>query len=1450
MTDLPMDRPLSTLAEWIGHERAVEVTAWAFGMNVIIEPERLLTPGLSGAVVGMVTARSTTGHGDRRLVLKLNPGAANSDEGERHSRALDADRKFAEAHLVELFCEPLPLSDGSGLILQQFAGGDRQVWQPLSSLTGKKDMTRSLATITTSIIKDWNDDVRAKEAPPLEILGARVAKRTVPNGRIPTWLADEFGEECVSATRLRFTASKGDRLLYNPLILARPENQDYRTIALVGNSHGDLHVENVLLPIMQQAQPDLYRLIDLAHFDTDRSLSDDPANLLLSEIERAVASWPTGLSASLLDWIEERDDSRLPSELAAITDAWSSVEECGSRLALERNYGSEWRTQFWLSICGSALVLSSRDRLAKDTRLWFFELASIAATQWILISKLKFDDTSQATIGPEISPDQQAAIAAAREISAECCNFDARVVSIAVIPDGGLNHWERVRLASAGWDVVVDFDTLTDEVNGSYRFMKEVGDQVRLLIPTQQPSWSRNWTTWLAAAGLEPVGSSTRTDRSFREWRRTLLPSIELLASNLATSFVQPFKLFVFGEPDDRARSVIDAILDAAGDRALVTLVHQRESALLGGYSARLLAHDANTVALAINPKPIVNLMPDALATLPGNDGGRVVLSPINRKYLEDGYEILHSLIVFESESIDGVGVDFYSGRQITWFELSNDVDLFRDPAVGALKRALASKLAKRSTDRHVFGHFPGAGGTTVTRRVAWEFRDSYPVIVVSRLAESNALADRIELLAKLTDQKVLVVIEAASSQVTDALYDRLRSNSVAALILLVSRASYTPKIADAAKMLPPMDHDEAVDFKRFFTAIRPDRHSAISRLGAASSPESPVPFIFALTAFHDDFVGLSEYVHAFLEEVEVDLLPVVILTALSHRYGATSIHSSMFSRMLARTADEAVALRDYFGTKFDGLLLEERAGYWRTPHSLIAEQILRECLTPIEGASRNSRGAWKTNLAYWSETLIKYVAEATTGELSFDYDELLKQLFIKREVRGESDRARYSDLIDSLPYESRERVFVALTECFPEEAHYWAHFSRWQSSDLRNHDAARESMDEAIRIRNDDPVILHMKGTNARRELFDYLERHRHPELTPVLKNEVGGEVERIARMAIDAYDRATQLDDTSDYPLISTAELCLSVIEWGKSIDGSVSYAGFLRKVSSAFYSELLDKAEDCVDAVGEVEGDDQPSNAIRSVRARLEGVYDDYSAMIEGYRNILDTTMGSKTALRVRLARLYGQRSGGWSSASPTDVEAAMSLLNASLRDNPTDGATLRVWLKAGRVGGISLSRALEVVSTWVEHDTSRDALYYDCVLTSIHALNGGLVSADELSGKIERMKSRSRDFKQRRTVFDWLGNGTGLDRLVNKADVAGWERRTSQSPPAKLMRVRGRVNELRGPTRGTILLKNDIEAFFTPSIGNFLTGQDDNAIVSAVIGFSYDGLQAWSVERERR
>ncbi len=1357
---------------------------------------------------------------------------------------------FLASHIVEPSHEFVFADELSRISLQRLAGGDDARWQMLASLSGFAEMTVAIPVITTSLFAEWNPSPRAEGRTAADLMGHRARSRLAVGSDFERWAQREIGAAVTERPWVTF-GSVPTRRFPNPFFVARSSLADTSTTALLGNSHGDLHVENVFLPVESFPAPSKFVLIDLDTFSSSDSLAIDPANLLLSEIERAIVLLRPSHRERLLDLLINRD-SPIPTELVGIVELWDKTVEATLDLATERGFGSEWSQQWWFALAGSAVMLASRERLDHSTRIWFFSLASVALSKFFYSRPdVTYPDGDTVRLDPVLDDRQRAAAAATDAVVEASTGFDGRSLTIALIAPGSISSWSTVSLVGAGWDLVIDFDRLAAEEGGSFRSAVSAGAPIRLVQPGQSVSLSRGSTVWVAAAGLVPPGSPDEQSEGYREWRSKNHSGLAAILASVATSVAGPIRLNAFGVPDARSRAVVEALLDAAEGRVSLTVISaDHDAGALTDHSPQTIDAEPNLVAGGFPGRPANPDDPRILVTLPAGDGTeRVTVAEEDRRWLEDGFELLHSQVALYSNAVEGVAADFYGGRRITWFELDSHVDLPRTDHTEALERALRTRLSRRRTDRYIFQHRAGAGGTTIVRRVMWNLHNEYPVLLTDQIVDVAQTASRIQKLASLTERQVVVVIEGTPATVIDKLHDLLRSSSVPVLLIVVARSYRGPSTrtrTDSSNEVGELTRDEQRWFASFFSNLgtRDGLRSELNQIGRPGG-EAAVPFMYALTTFGHEFTGLRAYVQRFLADVEPALRPVLITIAIAHRFGGVDVHSSLFASELRLPIDAPVRLATRLGDTVNGLLIEATTARWRTTHLLVAEEILSQTLRPLEGPSADDPDAWYQQLPSWAEKIVELARIASPGFLTRDVEDLLVNLFIRRELDREGDRQRYSELISSMTAEGRERVFSKLVQTFPDQPHFWAHRARFYSADARDHELAQESMEKALEIDDSDPLIWHMGGINRRARLYDLLEASKYDEAASL--GDMRARIEEIANLALGDFNQARVLENyTSEYPLTSSAELALAVIEWAKKVHRHETYAALLRAPGSAFYNDLYDVAVLSLELIEELEGDDQPSQSVERIRARLKGVQDNYGAMLEGWRNMLETATGSRLAIRTRLAALYGMRNGAWHRAPSTDITSALQLLNENLADNPNDPRTARTWLAAARHGGATLERAAEVVSNWVEYDDSRDALYADYVVDALRALGGRLSSVAEYERKRDVLRSRTFVFRQRRAIYDWLGKGTELRQLVHRSEVADWDRSSDADPP-QLARVTGRVEHIHGPASGILRLANGVEAFFVPSVANLVADRDLNATVTCLLGFSYDGIQAWTVKR---
>src|SRR5207253_4533499 len=113
----------------------------------------------------------------------------------------------------------------------------------------------------------------------------------------------------------------------------------------------------------------------------------------------------------------------------------------------------------------------------------------------------------------------------------------------------------------------------------------------------------------------------------------------------------------------------------------------------------------------------------------------------------------------------------------------------------------------------------PGAGGTTVARRLLWDLRRKCPCLLLRRTTPAETV-DRIARVASLTALPVLLVIDAGavSDREVDALYELLAARQLPVVLVQVLRrfswpSSGSPRAFHLKAELSPQELERFVHF-------------------------------------------------------------------------------------------------------------------------------------------------------------------------------------------------------------------------------------------------------------------------------------------------------------------------------------------------------------------------------------------------------------------------------------------------------------------------------------------------------------------------------------------------------------------------------------------------------------------------------------------------------------
>ncbi len=318
------------------------------------------------------------GESDRKLILKISPTGRRNLEPRAHRDALAASPpKFRAAHLVGQPWDTIVLPGGGWVMFQEIADGRFDRIRPLSTLLARPDdgldeAARACAAVVDSLLSEWNLAARGRMPFPTvrqylsELLGDRLGQ----DGTVRRWAESAgvlSGGRPVGGQENPFTLLLGDSAASaKPLYLR------------VGNTHGDLHPGNILIP----PDPAGFRLVDLSRFAPDRALTFDPVYLLLTVVAHFLPTFSPAERESVATLLVDpaAGPGGVPHGARAVLTA---ITGTASGWADKTGCGEEWRRESLLTTIGLALVMTGRDIVAEPDREWFYRLAALATAHYL-----------------------------------------------------------------------------------------------------------------------------------------------------------------------------------------------------------------------------------------------------------------------------------------------------------------------------------------------------------------------------------------------------------------------------------------------------------------------------------------------------------------------------------------------------------------------------------------------------------------------------------------------------------------------------------------------------------------------------------------------------------------------------------------------------------------------------------------------------------------------------------------------------------------------------------------------------------------------------------------------------------------------------------------------------------------------------------------------------------
>ena len=770
----------------------------------------------------------------------------------------------------------------------------------------------------------------------------------------------------------------------------------------------------------------------------------------------------------------------------------------------------------------------------------------------------------------------------------------------------------------------------------------------------------------------------------------------------------------------------------------------------------------------------------------------------------------------------------------------------------------LLTQIAKHLNDRTArvieLRHWPGAGGTTIARRVSWDLHRTYPVVRL-RAGVSQHTIGRLRTVSDLTNLPVLVLAEAAevSGDIIELIRTEASARRVPLIVLSVQRDFGQPSEGERLIHLGrTLSNVETYSFAERLSQEVPERRQRLHSLVQRGQAHERTPFYLALVAFDKDFISLESYVGLRLRTLRTDVQRrILTYLALTYHYAQRPLPDNTFAYMLGISPSQPVNIDKAMPQAILGDLIVREGPYqWRLIHDLVAEEVIKQTLAGNEVDRRN----WNHNLSSWSKDFVRYLG-SRQGVPTEEVMDLLRRMFVLRDdqqILGteQSGQPTYSRLIEDIPSEEgRLTLLQELVHLFPDEAHFWAHLGRFYSLSLKEHENAIASLRRALDLTPQDSVVHHMLGMSIRAKAYQTIEEYIKTDQSLI---DLSEQLIPLEKEAGEEFQRTRDLAPLDEHGYISHIQLMIRCIEAGFRVSKTPTYEEFLLSAGSVWYRDLVDESESLIDELSRLKiGQENFGRYFAQCRASLDRLYGDYTRAIERWTNLLDRQGVYRPPVRRQIVRAYlSRREKEWHQLPANEIRRIIDLLEANILEEPNRSTNLWLWFQAVRNSNEhSIDDVIERLTYWWADSNALDAGFYLSIAHVLKALDGSSLSAEKARDFIEQTSRLVREAPNRHFCSEWLGKGTNLRRITPHHFLGTWEEEFTEG--TKLTLLNGRIATIRRPEQGWIELECGLKAFFVPTRGYqgdmFLEAKDENEPVNFYLGFSYDGLHAWSVRR---
>lgn len=854
-----------------------------------------------------------------------------------------------------------------------------------------------------------------------------------------------------------------------------------------------------------------------------------------------------------------------------------------------------------------------------------------------------------------------------------------------------------------------------------------------------------------------------------------------------------------------------------------------------------------------------------------------VDVSDIYSKLASGGITIVHKNIVTEEASeVDSIP-SFYKGATINWKELEVDVDVKRSNYDSLRRKIQTRLLGRQQSQKFTIHHLAGAGGTSIGRRLAYDYKDEVPTIIINENNKAKT-AELLEILSLRVDCPILAIVESSKVSGIDDLISTCNVRKRVIVFVLIKRALNKPSPLHSEFSEFVSDKmSNLVEKGRFLYKVKQYNNESINIPWLEETPFTQCEVLdFALSIAEKEYdkKALKRYISSYIDSLSSPLRNFVAFVAFIYHYGQLPVSDMVFRKTFG-TESGKVGIHEYCKGRPNEAMhlkklivndgeIDDEDKLWRPRYAVFSELLLEELL------GNGTNNSWKDSLPEWSRILIRTIKE-NYDFLTDDIRKILVSVFLERDkddLLGQEEawsargaQEKFSQLIDDMSYsiEDQKSILKLLAESFPDDSHFWGHLARfcYENADaIYEFDEALEYIEKAFeKDGQNDYNLLHIAGMCYRRKIEYYFRKQE------ILTQD---EIEELTHNSKDFFQESRKIKPQNIHAYTSEIQLLTIIIEYGKSLSKYETYAQFLYAPGNAWYLEQYEQLNDLIDELRSLIDQTQTlglTNKIIRSKTMLAssenkawayiGNYSDSLQSIKNHINDADRTSLPRLRLMyvrtLLLSKVKGKRENqihAWSLLKDSELKEIEYYLNQNVQQDATNVYSLRLWMQFVRYSNVNIpieeikSRLNVMYKNSSDYPMARlESAYFIYILNAFELIKESDTLNDrklqETKCWIERCKELSFYDKY---PYEWLSHLNNISGIISSRD------KTDETP---LLRVSGTILEIKSTVQGIIRMDCGLDVFFVPK--GFIKGRDETLRVSFVVSFRHEGLAAYYVER---